>query len=124
MVQLKWNISDERGLEIIHTTLIQILSEQPKRFLPLNDLVFLLNNRTKRYNIHNNRKHNCLTKYINIKYKGIVRFLDSYSAYGIRIKENKEYVYLMLSEEECKDKDEIMILVRPWITRERDWVLL
>ena len=92
---IKWNISDERGLDLIHQYLIQILREQPKNFLSLDELVFLLNNRTKCHKIHNHKKHNCLTKYIKIKYGGIVKFLDKHDLYGIRIKDNKAYVYLI-----------------------------
>jgi hypothetical protein len=123
MVQLKWNVSDEIGLDIIHRTLIDILKVQPKRYMALNDMVFLLNNRTRKYNIHSQKKHNCASKYINYKYGGIIKFLDMYALYGIRIKHNTEYVYLMVREGPVETA-ELLKEVKPWLTKDRDWVLV
>ena len=123
MVQLKWNVSDAKGLDIIHRTLIDILKVQPKRYMALNDLVFMLNSRTRHHNIHSQKKHNCLTKYIKVKHGGIMKFLDSYALYGIRIKHNVDYVYLMVHEGPIAT-EELLKEVKPWLTRDRDWVLV
>ena len=123
MVQLKWNVSDEKGLELIHRTLIDLLKVQPKKYMSLNDLVFLMNSRTRACNIHCQKKHNCLTKYIKIKYGGIVKFLDSYSLYGLLNKNNTDYVYLMVSDEQIVT-DDLIQEVKPWLTKDRDWVIV
>jgi hypothetical protein len=119
---LKWRVSDSRGLEIIHRTLIDALRVQPKKYMSLNDLIFLLNNRTKHYKIHEQKKHNCMTKYIRLKYGGIIKFLDSYSTYGIRIKNNVEYVYLVADDP--IHTESLLQEVKPWLTNDRDWIIL
>jgi hypothetical protein len=121
---VKWNISDERGLHIIHQGLVQILREQPKKFLLLKDLVFLLNRRTRYHRIHNNKKHNSLTNYIKIKYGGIVKFLDDYSLYGIRIKDNRDYVYLMDMNNETLTDQELIDYTTKRITQDTEWVIV
>ena len=78
-----WNITKEKGYELIHTTIVEILREQPKKCIPLNQLVSLINERTKYLKIHSSRKYNTLSKYIKINYKGIIQFLDDYTMYGI-----------------------------------------
>ena len=118
---IKWNISDERGIHIIHQGLIRILREQPKKFLPLKDLVFLLNRRTRYHKIHNNKKHNSLTNYIKIKYGGIIKFLDDYGLYGIRIKDNIDYIHLM-DREDLTEQELIDSTKR--ITGDNEWVLV
>ena len=118
---IQWNISNERGLHMIHQGLIQILRAQPKKFLPLNELVFMLNRRTRYHKIHNHKKHNCLSKYIKIKYGGIIKFLDDYCLYGIRIKNNTEYVYLMDDE---TLSEQTLINSTKRITADNEWVLV
>ena len=84
--RLKWNISIDKGIEIAHSIIKDILSEN-KNPVPIDELIFLVNNRAKKYKIHNNRKHNCFTKYLTINHGGIINFLDSYTSYGIINKE-------------------------------------
>ena len=63
-----WNITKEKGFEIIHMNIIEILREQPKKSIPLDQLVTLLNERTKYLKIHSSRKYNTLSKYIKMNY--------------------------------------------------------
>ena len=55
MVQnsVKWNFSDDKCFEIIHLTIIDILSEKHEKILSLNALIENLNSRTKIYKLHN-----------------------------------------------------------------------
>ena len=55
MVQnsIQWILSEEKCFEIIHLTLIDILSESPNRTLSMDRLVKLLNSRTRIYKINN-----------------------------------------------------------------------
>jgi len=103
---------------------VQILRERPKKFLPLKDLVFLLNRRTRYHKIHNNKKHNSLTNYIKIKYGGIIKFLDDYSLYGLRIKDNHDYVYLMDQTNETLTDQELIDCYTKRITQDTEWVFV
>ena len=64
MVQnsIKWNFSEKKCLEIIHLALIDILIESPNKTLPLNQLVELLNSRTRIYKLSNHKKYNSFSK--------------------------------------------------------------
>ena len=46
---VKWNLSTDKCFEIIHLTIIDILSEKNGNILPLRTLVEYLNSRTKIY---------------------------------------------------------------------------
>ena len=85
MVQnsIQWKLSEEKCFEIIHLTLIDILSESPNKTLSLNRLVELLNSRTRIYKINNQKKYNSFSKYLKLKHKGILSFIEEYNFYGI-----------------------------------------
>ena len=91
MVQnlIQWNLSEEKCFEIINLTLIDILSESPNKTLSLNRLVELLNSRTRIYKINNQKKYNSFSKYLKLKHKGILNFIEEYNFYSI-IKINKK----------------------------------
>ena len=115
----KWNISKEKGIEIAHTLIIEILNEQNKP-MPLNELVFLLNSRSKEYKIHSNKKHNCFTKYLKVVHGGVVNFLDNYNIYGI-IKKSDE-IKVLLIKDLLEDFDIKSPLKR--ITKDNEWVFV
>ena len=114
---IHWNISSEKAFDLIHSLLINILKEQQNKLIPLNDLVYLLNCRSKFQKIHKNKKHNCLSKYIRIQYGGIEKFLDDYHIYGISNK--KGIIYVQLIENELQN-----IPYGKRFTNDREWVLL
>ena len=91
MVQnsIQWILSEEKCFEIINLTLIDILSESPNKTLSLNRLVELLNSRTRIYKINNQKKYNSFSKYLKLKHKGILNFIEEYNFYSI-IKINKK----------------------------------
>jgi len=115
----KWNISEEKGIEIAHTLITEILRETNKP-MPLNELVFLLNSRSKEYKIHSNKKHNCFTKYLKVVHGGVVNFLDDYNIYGI-IKKSDE-IKVVLMEDLLEDFDIINPPKR--ITKDNEWVFI
>lgn len=80
---IQWNLSEEKCFEIIHLTLIDILSESPNKTLSLNRLVELLNSRTRIYKISNKKKYNSFSKYLKLKHKGILNFIEEYYFYGV-----------------------------------------
>tara|TARA_Y100000590_G_scaffold464604_1_gene634454 strand:- start:1047 stop:1421 length:375 start_codon:yes stop_codon:yes gene_type:complete len=85
MVQnlIQWNLSEEKCFKIIHLTLINILSESPNKTLSLNQLVKLLNSRTRIYKLSNHKKYNSFSKYLKLKHKGILNFIEEYNFYGV-----------------------------------------
>jgi len=91
MVQtnIKWNLTHDKCFEIIHLTLIDILSESKDNIRNINDLILMLNSRTRVYKLHNCRKYNSFSKYLKIEYDGFLNFIENYNFYGV-IKNNKD----------------------------------
>tara|TARA_B100000965_G_scaffold279812_1_gene237672 strand:- start:381 stop:755 length:375 start_codon:yes stop_codon:yes gene_type:complete len=85
MVQnsVRWNFSEKKCFEIIHLTLIDILSECPNKTLSLNRLVELLNSRTRIYKLSNHKKYNSFSKYLKLRQKGILNFIEEYNFYSV-----------------------------------------
>ena len=91
MVQnnIKWNLTSEKCFEIIHLTLIDILSESENCTKNINDLIRMLNSRTRIYKLHNSRKYNSFSKYLKIEYDGFLNFIEEYNFYTV-IKSDKD----------------------------------
>lgn len=85
MVQssVKWNFSHDKCFEIIHLTIIDILSEKNGQILSLNALIENLNSRTKIYKLNNSKRLNMFSKYLKIEYGGVLKFLESFNFYSI-----------------------------------------
>ena len=85
MVQnnIKWNLTSEKCFEIIHLTLIDILTESKDFTKNINDLIRMLNSRTKIYKLHNYRKYNSFSKYLKIEYNGFLNFIEDYNFYDV-----------------------------------------
>ena len=120
--QIKWTISEEKVMHLIHRTIIEILRSQSKRYISLKELAFLLNNRTRAYHIHPQKKHNRLTKYIVIKYGSLLKFLKNHDIYEIKREKSREFIYL-------RGEDNIMIdhLVDSCVQRitpDSEWVII
>ena len=91
MVQnnIKWNLTSDKCFEIIHLTLIDILTESKGYIKNIDDLIRLLNSRTKVYKLHNSRKYNSFSKYLKLEHDGFLNFIESYNFYGV-IKTDKK----------------------------------
>jgi len=91
MVQtnIKWNLTHDKCFEIIHLTLIDILTESKGNIRNINDLITMLNSRTRVYKLHNCRKYNSFSKYLKIEYDGFLNFIESYNFYGV-VKTDKD----------------------------------
>ena len=85
MVQnnIKWNLTSEKCFEIIHLTLIDILTESKEYIKNIDDLIRMLNSRTKVYKLHNSRKYNSFSKYLKLEHDGFLNFIESYNFYGV-----------------------------------------
>ena len=91
----KWNISRSEGQKLAYDSIKQILIESKNNLLELNELIVLINQRTKHLVIKNYTKRRNLINYLKINYGGIIKFLDDYDIFGIIKKENKMYVKLI-----------------------------
>ena len=117
---IQWNLSDEKCFEIIHLTLIDILSENKNKTLSLNKLVESMNYRTRIYNLSNHKKYNSFSKYLKLKHHGILHFIENYNFYGI-IKTNKN-IYVKLYKNLVNLSDIKYEANR--ITKDSEWILI
>tara|TARA_A100001015_G_scaffold166327_1_gene184873 strand:- start:829 stop:1227 length:399 start_codon:yes stop_codon:yes gene_type:complete len=122
MVQnnIKWNLTSEKCFEIIHLTLIDILTESKNFTKNINELIRMLNSRTKIYKLHNSRKYNSFSKYLKIEYKGFLNFIEDYNFYDV-IKCDKDisiklYKNLVnLDDIKCSGKR---------LTKDSEWIII
>lgn len=121
MVQssVKWNFSHDKCFEIIHLTIIDILSEKNGKILSLNALIENLNSRTKIYKLHNSKRLNMFSKYLKIEYGGVIHFLESFNFYSV-VKTKKE-IYIKLYQK-LVNLDDIKAGKR--ITKDSDWIFI
>mgnify|MGYP006107028973 CR=1 FL=1 len=88
----KWNIEKEKGIIIAKDNITKILKESKNNTLELNELVFLLNNRTRNLDLQNNNKKKTLTNFLKIVCKGVLQFIDDYDDYLVIKKNDKIYI--------------------------------
>ena len=121
MVQnsVKWNFSDDKCFEIIHLTIIDILSEKHGKILSLNALIENLNSRTKIYKLHNSKRLNMFSKYLKIEYGSVINFLESFNFYSVV--KNEQDIYVKLYKN-LVNLDDIKEGKR--ITKDSDWILI
>ena len=121
MVQssVEWNLSDDKCFEIVHLTIIDILSEKHGNIISLNNLVENLNSRTKIYKLHNSKRLNMFSKYLKIEYGGVLKFLENFNFYGITRNEKDIYVKLYKN---LVNLDNIREGKR--ITKDSEWIII
>ena len=121
MVQssVKWNFTHDKCFEIIHLTIIDILSETNGKILSLNALIENLNSRTKIYKLNNLKRLNMFSKYLKIEYGGVINFLESFNFYSVVKTEKDIYVKLYKN---LVNLDDIKEGKR--ITKDSDWILI
>jgi len=121
MVQssVEWNLSDDKCFEIVHLTVIDILSERNGNILSLNNLVENLNSRTKIYKLHNSKRLNMFSKYLKIEYGGVLKFLENFNFYSII--RNEKDIYIKLYQN-LVNLDNIKEGKR--ITKDSDWIII
>jgi len=90
----KWNISKEKGTNFVFNIIQTILIEKQNNSIDLDELLFLINNRSKSMNLMNNNKKKNLTNYIKNVFGGIIQFIDSYDEFMILKKTNKTIIQL------------------------------
>lgn len=117
--KLKWNITSEKGLEIAHSKIIEILREKNKP-ISISELIDKLKQRTKKIKFHTNQKHNCIIKYIKDNHKSIINFIDSYNMYGLIYSDINNSIKVMLLEDQLEKE----IIPIKSIINESEWVFV
>ena len=89
MVQnINWKLSSEKCFEIIHFTLIDILTESKDHIQNIDNLIYKLNKKTRVYKLHDLKRYNSFSKYLKLEYNGFLKFIEDYNFYDI-IKKDK-----------------------------------
>ena len=88
----KWNLSEENGRTIVYTLIETILKEKNDMTIELNELTFLLNNRTKHMDITNNNKNKNINNYIKVVFGGLINFVDDYDKFLLQMTDNSTLV--------------------------------
>tara|TARA_B100000686_G_C16569349_1_gene852050 strand:- start:322 stop:708 length:387 start_codon:yes stop_codon:yes gene_type:complete len=115
-----WNLNPEKCFEIIQLTLIDILTESKDKTRDINDLIRLLNIRTKIYKLHDCRKYNSFSKYIKLEYDGFLNFIESYNFYGV-VKTNKNISIKLYKN--LVDLNDLKYSGKRY-TKDSEWVML
>ena len=94
----KWNLSKEKGRKIIFTMIESILREKKDHSIHIDELHFLLNNRTKNTINMNNNKKKTIQNFIRVVYGGLTQFIDDYEEFMLK-KVNDGYIVKLNSSE-------------------------
>ena len=80
-INYKWNISKEKGKSLMIDTIQSILLEKKNQSIELNELLFLINHRTKHIIIKNKQKQKNLINFIKNNFKGIEAFIKNETSF-------------------------------------------
>lgn len=95
MVQnINWKLSSEKCFEIIHFTLIDILTESKDHIQNIDNLIYKLNKKTRVYKLHDLKRYNSFSKYLKLEYNGFLKFIEDYNFYDIIKKDKTIYIKL------------------------------
>lgn len=100
----KWNISKKEGEKVALLSIKEILQEQKQHNIQIDELIFLLNNRTKYIKLYNNKKKKNITNFIKTNFGGMVIFLELHNEFIITKQNNEINVKL----NDSTNKDEII----------------
>ena len=115
----KWNISKEKGVQIAHKYIIEILHDHKDNMTSLSNLVILMNQRTKHIKFIQKSKRKPLSVYLRNTHGSIVKFLDNYSIYGII--NNGSDIYIKLLEQNSGSHPNIESQI---LQECNDWILI
>jgi hypothetical protein len=119
----KWNLSKERGEELAHKYIIEILNDSKNNTLSLSELIILLNQRTKHINLTHHSKKKPITVYIRCVYGSFINFLDLFHIYGI-IKQPND-ILVKLFDEMIEYNESFKPISKDWIiVDEEEFILL
>ena len=113
---MKWNISNERGSEIIHTKIIDILRSKSGQTLLLQDLITHLNIQTTHILFHKLQKYNSCSKYIKGTFGGITHLLDKQTLYEITTNQKQQlWVTLLETKDNYEYIEQKTLLGMDWV---------
>ena len=112
---MKWNISNKRGSELIHRTIINILQMKPDKKIQLQDLVLLMNQQTKDIRFHKLEKYNVFSKYIKGKFGGLTHFLDTHNLYELQNCKGIQWVILKDQETDYQYIEQKTLIGMDWV---------
>ena len=98
----KWNISKDKGAELIHKNIIEIFAQNSGEKISLKDLIVLMNQKTNKINLECNKQKKPISTYIRSVYGNFTNFLEEYSMYGI-MNFNKQ-IYIVIFENDIDPK--------------------
>ena len=113
----RWNISKQKGEELIHKHLIDTLYQSNNK-MKLKDLLVSLNKQTEHVTLIHRSTLKPLSAYIQSMYGTFTSFLDRHSMYGLLI-ENK-VMYVLLFDDNIKDQQ----LLTTDIQEIREWLVV
>ena len=101
----KWNISKIKGQNIANEIIKEIISEQKGNSIEINELIFLLNSRTKVYEIKNNKKKKNIVNFLKNNFGSLKKFLEE-NNYLIQELDNK----IIVNQNYCEN-----IYLNDWV---------
>ena len=90
----KSNLSKEKGRRLIFNMIDTILKERKDQKIHIDELHFLLNNRTKNMSIMNNTKKKNMSNFIKVVFGGLINFIDNYDDFLLQIKNSNTLIRL------------------------------
>jgi len=115
----KWNISKEKGEEIAHRYIIEILQDSKHNMISLSELSILLNQRTKHIKFIQYSKKKPMSVYMRCSYGNIINFLDNFTIYGVINNDTDIQIKLLDTEITTKKFIEQNIM-----NEHKDWILI
>jgi len=79
-----------------------------------------LNSRTKIYKLSDHKKYNSFSKYLKIKHRGILNFIEDYNFYGV-IRTDK-HIYVKLYKNLVNMND--LSYSGRRITKDKEWIII
>lgn len=115
----KWNISKEKGEEIAHRYIIEILQDSKHNMISLSELSILLNQRTKHIKFIQYSKKKPMSVYMRCSYGNIINFLDNFTIYGVI--NNDSDIQIKLLDTEITNKK---FIEQNIMNEHKDWILI
>jgi len=91
----KWNISKEKGEEIVISTIKDILSGSKDLTVEYDELLFALNHRTKGIIIKNNNKVKSISNFIKNVFGGLTYYIECNPDFILSRDNGKVYIRLL-----------------------------
>ena len=114
----KWNISLERGEEIAHKYIIEILEDSKNNMTSLSELIISLNQRTRHIKLAHHKKKKPIHVYLKCVYGSVLNFLDTFDFYGII--HNDSDIYVKLFDSHTLKSSNMRTLHNDWIILDED----